>query len=218
MLAHDHDLVGVELAGLEQDAVGRGNFADVVQEGAACDDAKLFRVDAHLAGERNGVGGDAAGVTLGLGVAQIERIAHRLEGKVVTLLQVVHGGAQSAGAGGDDLLQVLQVGGILFVQAAVLQHASDSVEELGALERLQQIVGGTAAEGAGGNVDVMHGGQHDYGQAGMVAADYVQQAQSVGAWHHHVREHQFAAGIVQQMQQGLFGTSCRTDVVAAALQ
>ena len=111
-----------------------------------------------------------------------------------------------------------QVGCVLFAQAAVLQHARDGAEELGALERLQQIVGGAAAEGAGGDVDVVHGGQHDYGQAGMVAADDVEQAKTVGAGHHYVGEHQFAAGIVLQMQQGLFGVCRGADVVAAALQ
>ena len=114
---------GVEHSVFEQDGVGGGDLADVVQEGAARDDAKLLLVEAQLAGQGDGVGGDAARVAFGLGVAQVERVAHGLQGNVVTFFQVVHGGAQTGGAGVDDLLQVLAVRGVLLQQAAMLQCA-----------------------------------------------------------------------------------------------
>ncbi len=85
---------------------------------------------ADLARERDGVGGDAAAVALGLGVAQVEGVAHGLEGDVVGPLEVLHGGAETAGAGVDDFLQVLQVGVVLALEPAVLDGAGDDVEEL----------------------------------------------------------------------------------------
>ena len=123
VLAHDLGFIGGERSALEQDGVGGGDLADVVQEGAARDDAELLLVEADLAGQGDGVGGDAAGVAFGLGVAQVQRVAHGLQRDVVTFLQVVHGGAQTAGAEADDLLQVLAVRGVLLQQAAVVQRA-----------------------------------------------------------------------------------------------
>ena len=99
VLAHDGHFFGVEPAGFEKDAVGGGDLADVVEEGAAGDDAELVGFDAHGAGEGDGVGGDAFGVAFGLLVAEVEGVAHGFEGDVVAALEVLHGGAEAAGAG-----------------------------------------------------------------------------------------------------------------------
>ena len=60
------------------------------------------------------------------------------------------------------------------------------------------------------------GGQHHDGHAGVVAADDIEQGEAVGAGHHDVGEDEVAAGVVLQMEQGLFGVGHRGDVVSAA--
>ena len=85
-------------AGLEQDAVGRGDLADVVEKGAASDGAQVVGFDAHGLCERDGVGGDSPGVAFGLFVTQVERIAHGFQRDVVAAFEVLHGRAQTAGS------------------------------------------------------------------------------------------------------------------------
>src|SRR6185312_16156096 len=96
-----------------QDAIRSRDLADVVEKGAASDGAQLVGPDVHGAGQGDGVGGDSPGVAFGLLVTQVERVAHSFEGDVVAALEILHGGAEPAGTGGDDGLQVLEVNGVL---------------------------------------------------------------------------------------------------------
>ena len=57
--------------------------------------------------------------------------------------------------------KVLAVDGVLFAQAAVLDGALDNALQLCALEGLEEVVDGAAAEGVGDDVDVVDGGEHD---------------------------------------------------------
>src|SRR6185312_15858611 len=123
VLAHDGALVWSELAGLEQNTVGDGDLADVVQECAAGDDAELAGVDTDGACQRNGVCSDAAGVPFGLRVAKVKRVAHRFERDVITAFEVPHGGAKAAGARGDDGLKILAIFEIAALELAVVQGA-----------------------------------------------------------------------------------------------
>ena len=104
---------------------------------------------------------------------------------------------------------------MMLEQAAVLQCADHDIQQLGAIEGLEQVVDGAAAEGVGGDVDVVQRGQHDDGHAGVVAADDIEQGEAVDPGHHDVGEDEVAAGVVLQMEQGLFGVGHRGDVVSA---
>jgi hypothetical protein len=138
-------------------------------------------------------------VAFGLGVAQVQRIAHRLQRKVVTSLQVLHGGAQTPGSRGDDLFQILPVRDVLLQQAAVLQRTRDHRDQLGTLKWLGEVIDRASPECVDCNLKVMHAGQHHHSHAGVVPADRVQQRKAVAVRHHNVREHQIAAGVVLQM-------------------
>src|ERR1700734_498714 len=57
VLLHNGHLFGIEPAGFEEDGVGRGDLADVVEEGSASDRAEIVGFNAHSLRERDGVGG-----------------------------------------------------------------------------------------------------------------------------------------------------------------
>ncbi len=67
-----------------------------------------------------------------------------------------------------DLLQMLSIGMVLTEMAAVLDGASDNALQLKPFKGFEEIVKGASAEGAGRDVDVVDGGKHDHGEAGMV--------------------------------------------------
>ena len=158
---------GVKLAGLAQNLVGDGHFADVVQECAAGNDLDLLRRNAHGAGQGDGIGGDALGVAFGLRVLEVEGVAERLEGDVVGVFQILHGVAQHLGAGADHFFQALVVVVGLLKGVAVVERALHGAEQLLALEGLEQIVVGAAAHGVDGHADVVDGGDHDDGKVGL---------------------------------------------------
>ncbi len=176
-----------------------------MEEGSAGDDAEFVGFDAHGLGECDGVGGDAAGVAFGLLVAEIERIAHGFEGDVVAALEVLHGGAQAAGAGGDDRFQVLAVDGVLFSQAAMLDAALDNAFQLGAVEGLEKIVDGSATKGVGDHVDVVDGGEDDDWQRRVVHCYLVEEGEAVDVGHHDVGEDEVVVGVLREAGEGLFG-------------
>ena len=98
VLTHDGNFFRRESTGFTQNRVGYRHLADVVQEGAASDDADAIGAKAHGAGDGDGEGGDALGVALGLGIFQVKCVAQGFEGDVVGALQVRHGLAQLLGA------------------------------------------------------------------------------------------------------------------------
>jgi len=129
---------------------------------------------------------------------EVERVTHRLQRNVVAALQVEHGGAQAAGARGDDLLEILPVFRVLLQQAAMLQGTFGGAEKLGAHKGFKQVIDRAAAEGVGRNMEVIHTAQHDNGHARVVPADKVEQAEPV------------APGIITSLSTRLQpGSSCR---------
>ena len=179
-----------ELAGLAQDVVGNGHLADVVQESAARDDLDFRRGNAHGAGQRDGVSGDALGVAFGFGVLQVERVAQRLERDVVGVLQIFHGLAQHLGAGAHHLFEVLLVVVALLQRLAMVEGALHGGHQVLALKGLEQIVVGAAAHGVDGHADVVNGRDHDDGKIGLLRMDAVEQGDAVSVLHHDVGEHQ----------------------------
>ena len=91
VLLHDFHFVGSELVRLGEDLVGNGHLADVVEKGSAGDDANLFFLQSHFAGNRDRKSSDAAGVAFGFGVFEIESVAESFERDVVGSFQFVQG-------------------------------------------------------------------------------------------------------------------------------
>ena len=85
-------------------------------------------MNAHGAGEGDGVGGDALGVAFSLGVLQVEGVAQGLKGDVVGVLQILHGLAEHFGSGADDLLEVLLVVVAVLKGLSVVESALDGVD------------------------------------------------------------------------------------------
>ena len=88
VLAHRLPLLAVELAGLEQHAVGDADLADVVQEGGLFDLAHELLGPAELLRQEDVVGRDAGGVAEGVVVLGVEGGAERLEVVEVHALDV----------------------------------------------------------------------------------------------------------------------------------
>ncbi len=95
-------------------------------------------------------------MAFGLFVAEVEGVAHGFESDVVAALEVLHGGAETSGARGDDGFEVLAVelcsvcgGGLVSIACMT------TLSSCCALERLEEIVDGAAAEGAGDYVEVI---------------------------------------------------------------
>ena len=204
VLAHDGFFFGGEAAGFKEDAVGCGDLSDVVEEGAAGDYFELGGLNAHGACDSDGVGGDSLGVAFSLLITEVEGVAHGFEGDVVAALELVHGFAEPAGAGGDHVFEIVEVEILLLAEASVFDCAGDDAFELGALEGFEEIVNGAAAEGVGGDVDVVDGGEHDDGEAGVVSCELIEEADAVGAGHHDVGEDEVVGGVLLEVRQGLF--------------
>jgi hypothetical protein len=84
----------------------------------------------------------------------------------------------------------------------VLDGAGDHTLELQSLEGLEEIVEGSAAEGAGGDVNVVYGGEHDHREAGVVGGEAVEQSETVSAGHHDVGEDKRVSGILREHLDG----------------
>ena len=84
MLAHDARLLRVELAALEQHAVGHRDFPDVVQEATAIERAKVRFVEAERTAERGRVCRKTLAMSARVRVARFNRRAqsqnHRFRG------------------------------------------------------------------------------------------------------------------------------------------
>ena len=105
---------------------------------------------------------------------------------------------------------------VLFAEATVLDGSEDDAFKFGALEGFEEIVDGAAAEGAGDDVDVVDGGEHDDGDAGVVGAEMVEEGESVGAGHHDVGEDEVVVGVLLEASDGVFGAFSGVDGVSAA--
>lgn len=66
--AHDLFFWVGERAGLAENAVGNGHFADVMEESGASEDGQIVSWNGHGLGDRNGEGGDALAMAFGFGV------------------------------------------------------------------------------------------------------------------------------------------------------
>ena len=101
-------------AGLEQDRVGHGDLADVVQQEAELD----LRVDGDAGGvgDAQPVGGDALGVLARVGVARLDRVGEREHGGLVGAAQLLRADALLL----EDLAQVGRVALELALAAARL--------------------------------------------------------------------------------------------------
>ena len=73
VLAHLLELVAVEPAGLQQDAIRDADLADVVDHRAHLHGLELVVAEAKLAREHQGVLGHALGVAAGVGVLRLDR-------------------------------------------------------------------------------------------------------------------------------------------------
>ena len=105
VLLHDQPLGGRQRAGLEEDRVGHGDLAGVVQDEAELDLRMVGEPHPVGLGELQPVGGDALGVTARVGVARLDRAGQRAHREHV-------GAPQLLGAGALLLERLAQVGGV----------------------------------------------------------------------------------------------------------
>ena len=68
VFAHDGAFFFGQRAWFAKDGIGYGHLANVVQEGAACDDANAVAGESHGAGDGNGKCRHPLGVAFGLGI------------------------------------------------------------------------------------------------------------------------------------------------------
>jgi hypothetical protein len=101
---------------------------------------------------------------------------------------------------------------------AVLDGAGDNAFQLKSFEGLEEIVKGAAAEGAGGDVDIMHGREHDHGEAGMIGGDPVEQRKAVGAGHHDIGEGERVCGVLREKLNSFVSSGGRDDGIAAVFE
>ena len=67
-------------------------------------------------------------------------------------------------------------------------------------------------------MNVVDGGEHDDGHAGVVGADVVEQGEAVGAGHHDVGEDEVVVGVLLEARYGLFCAFGHGCGVAAAFE
>ena len=103
VLDHQRPLLGGQRAGLEQDRVGHGDLADVVEQEAELDLG--VDLDAGGVGDPQPVGGDALGVLARVGVARLDRVGERQHGRLVGAAQLLRAVALLL----EDLAQVGRV-------------------------------------------------------------------------------------------------------------
>ena len=89
MLLHDEPLGLGQRPRLEEDRVGHGDLADVVQQEAELDLRLVAEAQPVDLGEREPVGGDALGVLAGVGVARLDRARERAHGEHVGAMQLL---------------------------------------------------------------------------------------------------------------------------------
>ena len=173
--------------------------------------------DAHGAGQGDGVSGYALGMAFGLGVFEIQRVAQRFQRHVVGVLQILHGLAQHLGAGADDLFEILLVVVALLQCLSMVEGALHGVDEMLALEGLEQVVVSAAAHGVDGHADVVNGGNHDDGKLRLLAVNALEQRDAVAVLHDDVGEDQ-VEGVPLENFQAFAAAGSELDVVALALE
>ena len=165
VLAHEVPLLGVQLARLEQDAVGDADLADVVQVGGFFGAADALLGPAQLGAQQHHVGRHAGRVAEGVGVLGVQGRAQRLEVAQVHRLDVrIEAGVLDGQ--GELRAHALQQPGVERVEglgARVVQHepaGKSAVEDEGhdhgradaaelGVRRGQRVVVGQAQDGDG---------------------------------------------------------------------
>jgi hypothetical protein len=156
-------------------------------------------------------------MALGLRVLEVQRVAQSLKRYIVGVLQVLHGLAQHLGAGADHLLEVLLVVVAVLQGLAMVKGALHGVDQVLALEGLEQVVVSAAAHGVNGNADVVDGGDHDDRKLRLLTMDALKEGDAVAVLHHDICEDQ-VKGIAFQDVQALAATGSQLHVVALALK
>jgi hypothetical protein len=184
--AHDLFFVVVERAGFAEDGIGNGHFADVVKECGASEDRQIIRGYGNCPGDGNGKGGNALAVTFGFRVLQVQGAAKGFQSVVVGLLEFETFCFESSGTFLDFFLEIGLVVADFDDQAAVLKGALDAVVKLVFLERFQDVIVGTAADGFEGRGNVVDGGDHNNGYFWVEAVQPVEESDAVHLRHNHV--------------------------------
>jgi hypothetical protein len=100
---------------------------------------------------------------------------------------------------------------------AMVEGALHGVEQVLALEGLEQVVISAAAHGVDGHADVMNGGDHNDGELRLLAVNALQQRDAVAVLHHDVGEDQ-VKGVALQDVEAFASAGGELHIVALALQ
>jgi len=130
------------------------------------------------------------GVSLGLGVLQVQRVAQRLQRDVVGGFNIFHGLTEQFGSGPHRHFKVLLVAVVLLQGLPVFQGALNGAEQALALEGLEHIVVGSAMHGVDGHADVMNRRDHHHGKLRLLPAYSFHQGNPVPVLDHDFGQHQ----------------------------
>ena len=152
-------------------------------------DQNLLAGHAHGAGDGYRERRDSAGVAFGFRVFQVERVAQSLQGNVVGALQIGHGSLKLIGAGLHQRFQIGLIGAVLYLETAILEGPSDRIEQLFALEGLEQIVVGAVADSGERDGNVVDGSNHHDRHVRKFFLGAFEQADAVEIGHHQIGKH-----------------------------
>src|SRR5205085_4033099 len=124
VLPHPDPLLLRQRRGLAQYRVGHPDLADVVEERAEFERARLLAAEAEFAPEAEAEADDPLRVSGGLGVARLQGLDERLERRAVGVFERTEGAVQLRRAPLDHPLKVGLVAALRFEQPLVFERAA----------------------------------------------------------------------------------------------
>ena len=200
MGAHDLPLVHAEAAGLEQDAVGDADLADVVEEDAVLEIPHLAVGHAVGAGDGQGVADYPTRVGLGAHVAGVEGGSQRLESGQVRFFELGEGGGQAPGGFRHPALQHHLVFAPLGEELPALEGPLGGDEDFFHVDGLGDEVIGPGLEAFDGRLDIAHPGDDDDGGVSVHRAGALEEFEAVHHGHPDVGEGEGRALALEGLQ------------------
>ena len=200
VLAHLTPFFFRQRRGLAQYGVRHPDLADVVEERAEFERARLLAAEAEFAPEPEAEADDPLRVSVRLGVARFERGCERLERGAVGVFERTEGAVQLRRALRDHLFEVGLVAALGGAQVVVFERAADRRLDVLEVERLHHVVERARAQRLDGALDGLHAADHDDDGVGRDAEQVRDHLQPAHAAHLDVADDEVVFALAQARQ------------------
>src|SRR5256714_4472770 len=197
---HDDAFFRGERTRFEKNAVGNGEFADVVEPGSHGDGFHLGIQARKHGGYFYGIPADAARMAGCGAVANIDSAAKSLQGGGIADLELFHGIGELLGAVGDHFFEVAAIIVQLQLHALSLEGAIEAGEDQVEMKWLDEIVVRAFFHGLDRDLDVVHASSHEKGELRIITTNFGEKFHARNSGHMEIGDHRVEALVLENLK------------------